>query len=180
MMDERLYKSYQNLTNVLFRISDGTEEGKSRAILLNSHIDSTLPSPGAADDAMTVGIMLDIARVLIQSVPREDWFVGWSIIFCKSFQYSAYKHPLLCHTSHSFHARFMCARTHRLIHALSHLVFNNAEESLQDGSHLFSTQHAWAPSVHAVINLEAAGTTGPELLFQATSEEMIGVYEDVK
>jgi len=84
-MDERLYKSYQNLTNIIFRISDGTEEGKSRAILLNSHIDSTLPSPGAADDAMTVGIMLDVARVLIQSVPREDWFVGWSVIFCRFY-----------------------------------------------------------------------------------------------
>lgn len=86
MMDERLYKSYQNLTNIVFRISDGTEQGKSRAILLNSHIDSTLPSPGAADDAMSVGIMLDVARVLIHSAPRENWFVGWSIIFCESFQ----------------------------------------------------------------------------------------------
>ena len=88
MMNERLYKSYQNLTNIIFRISDGTEQGKSRAILLNSHIDSTLPSPGAADDAMAVGIMLDVARVLIQSAPRESWFVGWSIIFCKSFRLS--------------------------------------------------------------------------------------------
>lgn len=86
MMNERLYKSYQNLTNIVFRISDGTEQGKSRAILLNSHIDSTLPSPGAADDAMAVGIMLEVARVLIQSVPRESWFVGWSIIFCESFR----------------------------------------------------------------------------------------------
>jgi Zn-dependent M28 family amino/carboxypeptidase len=86
MMDERLYKSYQNLTNIIFRISDGTEQGKSRAILLNSHIDSTLPSPGAADDAMSVGIMLDVARVLIHSAPRESWFVGWSIIFCESFR----------------------------------------------------------------------------------------------
>ena len=59
-------------------------------------------------------------------------------------------------------------------------MFNNAEESLQDGSHLFSTQHSWAQSVHAVVNLEAAGTTGPELLFQATSEEMIGVYQGVQ
>src|SRR5258708_796807 len=89
MMDERLYKSYQNITNIVFRISDGTEESKSRAILLNSHMDSTLPSPGAGDDAMCVGIMLDVARVLIQSVSRENWFVGWSIIFCKSFRGSA-------------------------------------------------------------------------------------------
>jgi Zn-dependent M28 family amino/carboxypeptidase len=34
-------------------------------------------------------------------------------------------------------------------------------------------------SVRAAINLEAAGTTGPELLFQATSEQMIEAYSHV-
>ncbi|KAK7686297.1 hypothetical protein QCA50_010521 [Cerrena zonata] len=58
-------------------------------------------------------------------------------------------------------------------------LFNNAEESLQDGSHLYSNQHETASTVRAVINLEAAGTTGPELLFQATSEQMIQAYSKV-
>ncbi|KAF8748104.1 peptidase M28 family [Rhizoctonia solani] len=113
MMNKRVYKNYVDLTNIIVRVSDGTPEGKRNAVLVNSHLDSTLPSPGAADDA--------ISRIKYTLAP----------------------------------------------------VFNNAEESLQDGSHLYATQHFTAHTVRAIINLEAAGSTGPELLFQATSEEMI-------
>ena len=94
------------------------------------------------------------------------------------------------------------------------VVFNNAEESLQDGSHLFATQHplrsrcvipplvdiilitpgplpvfeqssTWKvqPTQHQIhIFLHystAAGTEGPELVFQATSEQMINAYAHV-
>lgn len=52
-------------------------------------------------------------------------------------------------------------------------VFNSAEESLQDASHLFITQHPLKDSIRAVINLEACGVGGPEIVFQATSDEMI-------
>ncbi|KAJ7923479.1 hypothetical protein B0H13DRAFT_1979948 [Mycena leptocephala] len=136
MMGKRLYKSYQNLTNIVVRVSDGTDAGKEHALLLNSHLDSTLPSPGAADDAISVGIMLDCIRVLVDT---PGWSPTNAVIF----------------------------------------LFNHAEESLQDGSHLFSTQHPIAHTVRAVINLEAAGTTGRELLFQATSEEMVEAYSHV-
>ncbi|KAJ7166799.1 hypothetical protein C8R46DRAFT_1095357 [Mycena filopes] len=136
MMGKRLYKSYQNLTNIVVRLSDGTDAGKAHALLLNSHLDSTLPSPGAADDAISVAIMLDCIRVLVDT---PEWSPTHAVIF----------------------------------------LFNHAEESLQDGSHLFSTQHPIAHTVRAVINLEAAGTTGRELLFQATSEEMVEAYSHV-
>ncbi|KAF7318377.1 Peptide hydrolase [Mycena chlorophos] len=136
MMGKRLYKNYQNLTNIVIRISDGTPEGKAHALLLNAHLDSTLPSPGAADDAISVGVMLECMRVLVNT---PEWSPAHSVI----------------------------------------LLFNHAEESLQDASHLFSTQHEIAPTVRAVINLEAAGTTGKELLFQATSEEMVEAYSKV-
>ncbi|KAF7323535.1 Peptide hydrolase [Mycena kentingensis (nom. inval.)] len=136
MMGKRLYKTYQNLTNIVIRISNGSPHGKEHALLLNSHLDSTLPSPGAADDAISVGVMLECMRVLVNT-PR--WSPAHAII----------------------------------------LLFNHAEESLQDGSHLFSTQHEIAHTVRAVINLEAAGTTGRDLLFQATSEEMVEAYSKV-
>jgi hypothetical protein len=55
-------------------------------------------------------------------------------------------------------------------------MWNGAEETLQDGSHMYSTQHPSAKDIKAVINLEAAGTTGGALLFQATSKEMIEAF----
>ncbi|KAG2046912.1 hypothetical protein BDR06DRAFT_964563 [Suillus hirtellus] len=136
MMAARLYKHYVNLSNIIIRLSDGTDQGKVDAVLVNSHLDSTLPSPGAADDALAVGVMIECVRVLVNT---PGWEPKHAVIF----------------------------------------LFNNAEESLQDGSHLFSTQHPIASTVRAVINLEAAGTTGPELLFQATSHEMIQAYSHV-
>ncbi|KAF5316325.1 hypothetical protein D9619_006761 [Psilocybe cf. subviscida] len=136
MMGKRLYKTYVNLSNIVVRISNGTPEGKEHAVLVNAHLDSTLPSPGAADDALPVGVMLDCMRVLLET---PKWSPKHAIIF----------------------------------------LFNHAEESLQDGSHLFSTQHPIASTVRAVVNLEAAGTTGREILFQATSEQMIEAYSHV-
>jgi Zn-dependent M28 family amino/carboxypeptidase len=152
MMGKRLYKTYNNLSNIIVRISDGTEEGKEHALLVNAHLDSTLPSPGAADDAISVGVMLECMRVLLAT---PDWSPRHAVIFCELTQ------------------------TGQFQFAYVFVVFNHAEECLQDGSHLFSTQHPWASTARAVINLEAAGTTGRELLFQATSEQMIEAYSHV-
>ncbi|KAF8991054.1 hypothetical protein BDQ17DRAFT_1401943 [Cyathus striatus] len=136
MMGKRLYKTYRHLSNFVVRLSNATPQGKEHSVLVNAHLDSTIPSPGAADDAISVGVMLDCIRVLVDT---PGWEPEYSIVF----------------------------------------LFNHAEESLQDGSHLFSTQHEVAPTVRAMINLEAAGTQGRELLFQATSEEMIEAYSHV-
>lgn len=132
-----MLKVYKGVRNVILKVSayeppSGPKRTDTDAILLGAHIDSTLPAPGAADDGMGVGVMLEIARVLVE---RNKAFDN-SIIF----------------------------------------LWNGAEETLQDGSHLYSTQHETAKQVKAVINLEAAGTTGGALLFQATSKEMIEAY----
>lgn len=79
IMNTRLYKTYVSLSNFIVRVSDGTDEGKKHAVLVNSHLDSQLPGPGAADDAISVGIMLDAIRVLLGT---PDWSPKHSIIFC--------------------------------------------------------------------------------------------------
>ncbi|KAL4400413.1 metalloexopeptidase [Malassezia pachydermatis] len=131
-----VWKKYHSMSNLIVRISDGTDEGKAQTLLLNAHLDSTLPSPGAADDAAGVAIMLEALRVLtMPGAPRL-------------------KHGLI-------------------------LLFNNGEESLQDASHLYMTQHETNTSVRAVLNMEACGVSGPTLLFQATDDVLINAYAKV-
>lgn len=80
-MAKRLYKTYVNLSNIVVRLSDGTDAGKEHAVLINAHVDSTLPSPGAADDALAVGVMLECIRVLVNT---PSWEPKHAIIFCES------------------------------------------------------------------------------------------------
>ncbi|KAG0006194.1 hypothetical protein BGZ65_009076 [Modicella reniformis] len=122
------------MTNIIVRLSCGPECDQN-AILLNAHYDTTLGSPGAADDALGVGIQMELIRVLSQQ-------------------------PALKRNSLIF-------------------LFNGGEESLQDASHSFITNHELKDTIKAVINLEGCGTAGPEILFQANSRPMIDAYKKV-
>ncbi|KAG9069062.1 hypothetical protein KI688_009953 [Linnemannia hyalina] len=133
-MSKVVMKMYTNMTNIVVRLSCGPECDEN-AILLNAHYDTTLGSPGAADDALGCGVMIEILRIMsLRPAPKKN-----SIIF----------------------------------------LFNGGEESLQDASHYFITQHELKDKVRAVVNLEACGTSGPEILFQANSREMIDAYTTV-
>jgi Zn-dependent M28 family amino/carboxypeptidase len=87
MMGKRMYKTYADLTNIVIRVSDGTPEGKTHAVLVNAHLDSTLPSPGAADDALSVGVMLECLRVLTHT---PGWTPSYAIVFCKQAAQSTF------------------------------------------------------------------------------------------
>lgn len=137
-MSNVVWKRYYSMSNLVVRISDGTDESKANSLLLNAHLDSTLPSPGGADDGVGVAILMEALRVL--TLPNTGRRLYNSVV----------------------------------------LLFNDGEESLQDASHLYITQHNQTNAgVKAVVNLEACGTSGPELLFQATSQEMIEAYSHV-
>ena len=38
MMDKAVYKNYVGLSNILFRVSNGTDASKASALLVNSHL----------------------------------------------------------------------------------------------------------------------------------------------
>lgn len=132
-----VWKQYYSMSNLIVRISDGSPESLENTLLLNAHIDSTLPSPGGADDGAGVAIMMELLRVLtLRGAPQV-------------------KHGII-------------------------LLFNNGEESLQDASHMYMTQHNETnQNIRAVVNMEACGVSGPTLLFQATDKALIHAYGKV-
>ncbi|BFZ57962.1 hypothetical protein PYCC9005_005019 [Savitreella phatthalungensis] len=140
MMGKVVMKQYADIENVVVRISSKRNpSSKQNAVLVNAHLDSTLPSPGAADDALGIAIQLELIRIITSRKPKNG------------------TDPLMDNS---------------LI-----LLFNDAEESLQDASHLFANEpHPWASTVRGVVNLEAAGNTGSAVLFQATSNKFLDAY----
>jgi len=78
-MDKMVWKKYFGISNIIVRLSDGTENTKANSILVNAHTDSTLPSPGAADDLVGVAAMLESLRVMALGKRR----LTNSVVFCK-------------------------------------------------------------------------------------------------
>ncbi|KOX52606.1 MULTISPECIES: M20/M25/M40 family metallo-hydrolase [unclassified Streptomyces] len=94
------------------------------ALLVNVHVDSAMEGPGAADDAVNVGAVLQAARQLA----GQD--------------------------------------RHRTVVYL----FNGGEEVGLTGADAF-TRHPWAADVRWFLNLEAVGSGGLPILFQAGEDD---------
>jgi len=116
MMGKRLYKTYTDLTNIVIRVSDGTSAGKEHAVLVNAHLDSTLPSPGAADDALSVGVMLECIRVLTHT---PGWTPAHAIVFRKSC-ISCISLPRLTYRSIQQWRRVVAGLVSPILHAASY------------------------------------------------------------
>ncbi|KJE93056.1 hypothetical protein CAOG_03904 [Capsaspora owczarzaki ATCC 30864] len=116
--------AYQNVTNVLMRISSKSRPAsRDSAFLVSAHFDSSLGTVGASDDAVSIATAMELASNLcaLPSPPRHN-----AIIF----------------------------------------IFNGAEETILQAAHGFITQHPWAKTIVAFLNMEAAGAGGRELVFQ--------------
>eukprot|EP01102_Stenamoeba_stenopodia_P015501 TRINITY_DN528_c0_g1_i1.p1 TRINITY_DN528_c0_g1~~TRINITY_DN528_c0_g1_i1.p1 ORF type:complete len:897 (-),score=141.06 TRINITY_DN528_c0_g1_i1:204-2894(-) len=130
-MDHIINNAYSKVTNIVVRITDGSEECNKNAVLVNGHYDTGLASPGAGDNAAAVSAMIEMVRAMASQSPPKS-----AAIF----------------------------------------LFNGAEESLLQASHAFVTTHPWAKTIRAAINLEGAGSGGPEIMFQSTSGALAYAY----
>ncbi|XP_063703868.1 endoplasmic reticulum metallopeptidase 1-like [Culicoides brevitarsis] len=65
--------------------------------------------------------------------------------------------------------RTLSKREHSISHPIVFL-FNGCEETELQGSHAFISGHPWFRNVRALINLDAGGIGGKEMLFRATPE----------
>jgi hypothetical protein len=77
--------------------------------------------------------------------------------------------------------RHLVSLSHSMIPSTSYrnpviLLFNGGEEAHQPAAHGFITQHRWASEVKYLINLEAVGSGGKEMIFQSNSGWLMEQY----
>ncbi len=110
-----------DVVNVMARIP-GTEP--SKALLLMAHFDSVPTTPGANDNAVAVGVLLEVGRILTEG--------------------SAIANDVI-------------------------LLFTDGEEPFgRFGSSAFVADHPWMDDVGFVVNLEAAGGSGPSTVAEVS------------
>lgn len=102
-----LINSYDRMMSVIARIRpenvpfDSTE----KALLVNAHVDSAIGAPGASDNVVGVGVVMEIVRTII-ILARKDGFLSRPIIFL----FNAGEETVLT-AAHSFITQHRWAKT---------------------------------------------------------------------
>lgn len=110
--------------NIMTRIPG---DSPSKAVLIIGHYDSDIATPGANDNAAAVGVMLEIAGILVEDPPMANDVI---------------------------------------------LLFTDGEEPQpRPGSKAFVSDHPWMADVGFVVNLEAAGLSGPSMVAETSGAD---------
>ncbi|KNZ47382.1 hypothetical protein VP01_643g2 [Puccinia sorghi] len=173
-MGQKVWKKYFQLSNIIVKLSDPSiPSSQENAVLVNAHLDSTLPSPGAADDVAGVAVMLEAIRIITQS---PNWPMRNGIVFRESIQLiflTGQKNPYKMQATCSLPSipLKICTRfsfdSHTpnltLLIAWFFLQCTRCDQFVSIYLSIFHTVFFWR---------EACGTAGQEILFQATSTEV--------
>ena len=123
----------------------------AQAVLVNCHFDSVPLSPGASDDAVQCGIMLEVLRALSASLE----LMANDVLFLFN---GAEETPLPA--SHAFITQVW------ILTFVFFLLWEYSSDSL-------TFQHHWAEHASMFVNLEAAGAgAGREVLFQVNNPHL--------
>jgi len=154
---------YQNVTNVIAKLywssdESGTNSVKSEefSILINAHYDSIPGSPGASDDGIGVACMLEVIRAISKGI--------------------AMRRPIIFLFNGTLYLIHLQGRTSVIQCTAIYMHTSGAEESNHQAAHGFITQHPFARTVKYVLNLEAIGAGGSELVFQCNSGWLMRFY----
>ncbi|KII83145.1 hypothetical protein PLICRDRAFT_180701 [Plicaturopsis crispa FD-325 SS-3] len=76
MLSKRLYMMDTGLSRIVIRIPAGLPESKVHAVPVHVHLDSTLPSPSAADNTLSIVVLLELFNHAEES-PQDVLHLHW-------------------------------------------------------------------------------------------------------
>mgnify|MGYP001077250679 FL=1 len=142
LWDDAVALSYANISNVLVRLSPTTtstpDAPPTPTLLVSSHLDSAIGSPGAGDDGVAVASMLETLRVLVHRSCAAPSLLARNLL--------KFRHPTIF--------LFNNAEEMGLLGAHGFARSNHRWMQANKGE------------IGAFINLEGAGTRGKAMLFQ--------------
>ncbi|EFC44966.1 predicted protein [Naegleria gruberi] len=81
ILKRKLFTSYQNLTNLIVRIDPNQDRSDNHGLLVSSHFDSGVSSPGFYDDGIPVVCMIESFRNIVKMIRDGKLELKRSVIF---------------------------------------------------------------------------------------------------